>query len=436
MLTSGLTMVTAIHADSAASATFSDWPMFRHDLAHTGYTPEVVNPPLELKWKYKAGDYVFSSPAVANGIVYVGSDDNYVYALDANSGSLKWKYQTGADVTSSPAVANGIVYVGSCDYHVYALDANTGSLKWKYKTGAEVYLSSPAVANGIVYVGSKDNYVYALDANTGSLKWEYKTGYWVRSSPAVANGIVYVGSWDTYVYALDANTGSLKWEYKTGSSVDSSPAVASGIVYVGSRDDYVYALDANTGSPKWKYLTGCDVASSPAVANGMVYVGLYVGLQGSCDNNVYAFAPLTPVEPSVSIETDKFKYWPDDTMTITIDISNPTDSPVTFNWYLGVPQFEYWTQYYEGTVPAGYEDTIEVPLPVGNWGSTSFVIVWYVDLQVPETGEILAADETLCLYWPYWAQISETVAMPAVSMPTQLPMDIAAEIGEEIEGIA
>ena len=153
-------------------------------------------------------------------------------------------------------------------------------------------------------------------------------------------------------------------------------------------------------------------------------------------DSVTTTTTIEQLPPSVSISTDKFKYWPDDTMMITIDISNPTDSPATFNWYLGVPQFEYWTRYYKGTVPAGFEDTIEVPLPVGNWGSTPFAIVWYVDLQVPETGEILDADETLCLYWPYWAQISETVAMPAVSMPTQLPVDIAKEIGEEIEGIA
>ena len=62
---------------------------------------------------------------------------------------------------SSPAVANGVVYIGSGDYNVYALNASTGVKLWSYATGAGVY-SSPAVANGVVYVGSLDNNVYAF----------------------------------------------------------------------------------------------------------------------------------------------------------------------------------------------------------------------------------------------------------------------------------
>ncbi len=117
--------------------------------------------------------------------VYVGSRDNYLYALDADTGALKWRYKTGNKVESSPAVYNGTVYVGSRDNYLYALDADTGALKWRYKTGNKVE-SSPSVYNGIVYAGSRDNYLYALDADTGSLRWRYKTGNGIRSSPVVA----------------------------------------------------------------------------------------------------------------------------------------------------------------------------------------------------------------------------------------------------------
>jgi len=58
---------------------------------------------------------VFSSPAVANGTVYVGSEDNNVYALNATTGAKVWSFTTGSSVYSSPAVANGVVYVGSDD---------------------------------------------------------------------------------------------------------------------------------------------------------------------------------------------------------------------------------------------------------------------------------------------------------------------------------
>jgi len=237
-------------------------------------------------WDYTMGSAVYSSPAVANGVVYVGSYDHNVYALDAATGSHIWTYTTRNLVASSPAVANGVVYVGSTDGNVYALNAATGSQIWNYTTGSAVY-SSPAVANGVVYVGSYDHNVYALDAATGSQIWNYTTGSAVYlSSPAVVNGVVYVGSWDNNVYALNAVTGAHIWTYTTGNHVDSSPAVANGVVYVGSYDHNVYALNAATGAHIWTYTTGDVVSSSPAVANGVVYVG-------SWDDNVYALNAAT-----------------------------------------------------------------------------------------------------------------------------------------------
>ncbi len=68
-----------------------------------------------------------SSPAVANGIVYVGADDNNLYALNASAGTTIWTYGTTGLVDSSPAIANGVVYVGSEDDSVYAFGAITVS---------------------------------------------------------------------------------------------------------------------------------------------------------------------------------------------------------------------------------------------------------------------------------------------------------------------
>jgi len=124
-----------------------------------------------------------------------------------SKGKLTWSFQTGDDVISSPAVANGVVYVGSDDGNVYALNANTGTKLWNYWTGNSV-LSSPAISNGVVYVGSYDNNTYALNATTGAKLWNYTTGWYVDSSPAVSDGVVYIGSLDSNLYALNATTGA------------------------------------------------------------------------------------------------------------------------------------------------------------------------------------------------------------------------------------
>ncbi len=87
-----------------------------------------------LKWKFKTGDVVYSSPAVVDGVVYFGSDDNHLYAIDIKTGEEKWKFETGAEVWSSPAVVDGVVYFGSDDNHLYAVDIKTGEEKWKFET--------------------------------------------------------------------------------------------------------------------------------------------------------------------------------------------------------------------------------------------------------------------------------------------------------------
>ena len=237
-------------------------------------------------WSFATGNAIYSSaPAVANGVVYIGSTDNNVYALNASTGAKLWSYTAANQVWSSPAVANGVVYISEFGGNVYALNASTGALIWTYATGNNLF-SAPAVANGVVYLGADNGILYALNASTGALLWSYTTGNYVDSSPAVANGVVYVGSDDNNLYALNASTGALLWSYQTGSYVDSSPAVANGVVYVGSHDGNIYALNASTGAKLWSYATGYQVRSSPAVANGVVYIG-------SDDNNLYALNAST-----------------------------------------------------------------------------------------------------------------------------------------------
>src|SRR5690349_17353796 len=77
-------------------------------------------------------------PRLKNLTLYVGIEDNNVYALDPTTGATRWKYQTGGIVDSSPAVVDGVVYVGSADHFIYAIQATTGRLVWRYETGDQV----------------------------------------------------------------------------------------------------------------------------------------------------------------------------------------------------------------------------------------------------------------------------------------------------------
>jgi outer membrane protein assembly factor BamB len=169
------------------------WTMFRHDLAHSGSSSSTAPSTNQTLWKFNVGGQV-GSPVVVDGVVYVGSYDHKLYALDASNGEVIWKYKTQGRVVSRPTVAGGKVYVGSEDHRIYALDASNGNQIWNYTTGYYVD-SDPTVLNGTVYVGSEDGKVYALDAETGAYRWSYTTGdIIVFSSAAVVNGKVYIGS--------------------------------------------------------------------------------------------------------------------------------------------------------------------------------------------------------------------------------------------------
>ena len=190
-----------------------------------------------LLWE-DANYSVSSSPAIVNDVIYTGSWNGNVYALNATNGAKLWSYYIGVGApslsaipppafTSSPAVVNGIVYVGSFDDNVYALNATSGDKLWNYTTGGAV-ASSPTVVNGEVYVGSDDGNVYALNAISGYKLWSHNTGNWGVSSPAVVGGVVYIGSWDHNVYALNATNGDKLWSYPMEIYVQSSPSVIGG----------------------------------------------------------------------------------------------------------------------------------------------------------------------------------------------------------------
>ena len=149
-------------AGPAGAAVVADWPRFHHDDAGSGYNPyenilSVANVArLTARWALATSGAVESSPAVAGGVVYIGSDDGHVYALKAATGARLWAYDTGAPVVSSPAVSGGVVYVGAGNGTVYALRTATGARVWSRALGATV-VSSPAVAGGLVYVGPEND---------------------------------------------------------------------------------------------------------------------------------------------------------------------------------------------------------------------------------------------------------------------------------------
>ena len=80
-----------------------------------GCTPSTPTKQVTISfaWAYRAGDYIRGTPAVNGQVVYVGSDDNNLLAVNTETGQLVWKYETAGNITSAPAFAGDTVYFGS-----------------------------------------------------------------------------------------------------------------------------------------------------------------------------------------------------------------------------------------------------------------------------------------------------------------------------------
>jgi outer membrane protein assembly factor BamB len=200
-----------------------------------------------LLWRIKVRDQLFTGVQDVNNVLYLASSaiaheggpvvtNSYVYAYNAATGKRLWISSAIGDlVLSTPTVANNVVYAGSQDAAVFALDAQTGARLWRHQLGGPIY-SSPVVANGVLYAGIASNpsaappnktsdttttggSIVALDAVTGNLIWQQtRIGDYAGAPLALFGHMLYVGATDNMVYALDITGGSIVWSYQMTSA--------------------------------------------------------------------------------------------------------------------------------------------------------------------------------------------------------------------------
>lgn len=267
--------------------------------SHDGYVYALSTISGAELWRFATGGIVFASPAVGNTqsgyTVIVGSADNNVYALNASTGAELWNFPTNGDVTTSPVLTQGgMVYVGSSDGFLYALDANVivgQRLRWQFEAELSGGMFSPIIdKNNYIYVGAFNNTLYSLRTtgpDVNRVRWSAVLNGRIASSPVLAsNGALYATTYDDgLLHNVDQATGQVRWSYPTNSQIYSSPAVGlDGTVVFGASDNTIYALDPSLsvyGSPsflvadllKWSHTVDAPVVSSPNLDSvGNVYI--------------------------------------------------------------------------------------------------------------------------------------------------------------------
>jgi outer membrane protein assembly factor BamB len=218
------------------------------------------------------------SVAIANGVAYLGTMDNAVYALRISDGSVLWRHKIEGSVGTQPLVDNGVVYVTSFvgqigPAYAYALRASDGSLLWRHTYSDYSYLYLSTTDRNVAFVNSLGE-ISALNTSNGSLLWHFATdgtvSWWLQE----VNGVIYVSSSinnaSGTLYALRVSNGTPLWKYTTDGFIE-PPAMANGVIYIDSSDGTLAALRASDGHQLWKQAIDANLVQQPQLVNGILY---------------------------------------------------------------------------------------------------------------------------------------------------------------------
>ena len=228
----------------------------------------------ETLWTFDTGEAVDSAPTVGNGIVYFTSRNDELIAVRADSGAEVWRFPA-ANGWASPVLANNTVSLSGNDDSVYALDPATGEQRWAHDLGATTG-RTPAYADDTVYAGTEDGQLVALDAETGDERWRFQGDTGLALSTVIDGNTVYQSIRDSEtnaLYALDVSDGTEKWRFQTASDAAVGiPTVHGDQVYTAADDGQFYALDASNGVVQWAVSRAAPWQADAKLANGVLYI--------------------------------------------------------------------------------------------------------------------------------------------------------------------
>ncbi|MBN1961998.1 MAG: PQQ-like beta-propeller repeat protein [Deltaproteobacteria bacterium] len=334
-------MITSLAVANTSKAEVAnqqiDWPTSRSNAAGSATLElKIANKLRAQQWTfngsgrvygYSPGMTVWSPPAIGlvdnQAVVFVGSYDKNIYALDAQTGNELWRVTTGDGVYATPVLWQGSngsqLYVSSSDRLLYALNASNGARLWIHSVadyrptlgGARL----GSVCQGKVFheaavflpywvwdrslaANQQESGVTALSASDGKVLWKSRIGDNELTAATCVTidteAFVYVASSDGNVFALNAKNGVKLWQYTELDAIRGAPVISNSargpLLIVASKSGLVRTLNAVTGKEVWHYRTGDWVTGAPAIATvyerPMVFVGSY-------DNSMYALDLLS-----------------------------------------------------------------------------------------------------------------------------------------------
>lgn len=246
-------------------------------------------------WKVRPGGPLRGSPSVANGSLYVMSQDNQIYALKEDDGTTNWSQTASLEIagvfgSASPAVGQGTVVAGFSSGELNAYRYENGRMVWQdalQRTSIRTSVSTlndidadPVIDSGQVIAVGQGGRMVALDLNTGQRQWELNIAG--IDTPWLAGDWIFVMTDQAKLLCVSRNNGHIRWltqlpqfvkpKAKKGEIDYSGPVLAGGrLILTGSSGGVVY-VDPTTGAVLGQTNLGAPISLSPVVANSTLYI--------------------------------------------------------------------------------------------------------------------------------------------------------------------
>jgi len=241
-------------------------------------------------WTWAGANAIDGGAALDADAVYFLDVKFNLVALDRRRGTLRWRvplhneFLAGRSApdnptfnhrAATPLLLDGVLYVGSSDGGVYALDPATGDKLWRHDAGAPVYSSIGWQAPDTLTFGTMDGSVVLLDRATRRETLRVKTGGGVVTTPLIVGDRVIAGSRDYQLYAFNLQDGSVAWKFSYWFSwIESTPVLRDGLLYVGGSDyARVTAIDPATGRARWGTIVHGMDWGTPLLTADAVFIG-------------------------------------------------------------------------------------------------------------------------------------------------------------------
>lgn len=213
-----------------------------------------------LRWQFKTGHAQWGTPAQDGKLIFLPSLDHYLYALDAERGTQVWKSEDlGGTVVGTPTFSDqGVLYLGTFDSEMLAVDSRDGKILWRTPTTGWVW-SGPALVDDVLYFGDLGGTLFALNASDGSNRWQAQPAPEVKrkivGQPLVMGDAVYFVADDGSIYAVEAANGNPRWNKPFQAKLYSGPYGAGDTILIApvGLDALLIALDLS-GNQKWSFI--------------------------------------------------------------------------------------------------------------------------------------------------------------------------------------